>query len=172
MKEVLQIENRNVIKVRVSEIAYYLFWGVLFTAKGLGLDEGQRLFTFCLSFALLCFTAKICLTAHSVKEWIVMLSLLALGCAIWKNSGEKAAFWAVLTIIGLKDISLERLMKICLGIWSVAFMFSVITGVLHIRDGVVVVHEKLGLGPLVRWSLGYTHPNVLHVSYFIVALCV
>ena len=162
-------------KVTAKELAYDLFFGILFAAKGVGLTEGDGLFSVCLLAALFCLAVKLCLTAHSFREWTVMFLLVLLGLCICKSSGERAACWAMLVIIGMKDVSVKRLMKLCLGIWSAAFAATAAAGILHIRDGVVVVHEKLGLGPLVRWSLGYTHPNVLHVSYFILAallLCV
>lgn len=163
------IEKENRKSFTVEELLYYLFFGCLFTAKGIGLDEGQKLFTFCIFLALLCLAGKLCVTKYSLKEWLVMAALTGLGCLIWSSSGEKAALWAFLVIIGMKHIPVKRLLSVCLGVWSVTFALSVALGILHIRDGVVVVHEKLGLGPVIRWSLGYTHPNVLHVSYFILA---
>ena len=27
------------------------------------------------------------------------------------------------------------------------------------------VHAKMGLGHIFRWSLGFTHPNILHITY-------
>lgn len=98
-----------------------------------------------------------------------MAALVLTGLLIRRSSGEEAALWAMLIIIGMKNIPLKRLMLVCAGIWSVTFAFSITAGIMRIRDGVVVVHEKMGLGPIIRWSLGYTHPNVFHVSYFILA---
>ena len=152
-----------------AELFYFISFGVMFAAKGVGLDEGQKLFTLCTLASLVCLAGKLCLTRHSLKEWLVMALLAGLGLLIWKNSGENAAFAAMLVIIGMKRISIRRLFSVCLGIWSLTFALSLTLGILHIREGVVVVHQKLGLGPIIRWSLGYTHPNVLHVSYFILA---
>lgn len=162
-------EKTGKVKISRTELFYYLFFGILFAAKGVGMTEGEKLFTLCMLAAAACLAVKLCLTAHTIKEWIVMAALVLLGVLIYLSSGEKAAVFAVLVIIGMKNIPVKRLFSVCLGIWSVTFSFSVIMGLLHIRDGVVVVHEKLGLGPIIRWSLGYTHPNVLHVSYFILA---
>lgn len=153
--------------VRVEEIFYFLFFGMMFAAKGVGLDSGQRLFALCIAGSLCCLLAKLCLTRYTLKEWIVMSALVAVGFLIYRNSGKESALWAMLVIIGMKNIPLKRLMQVCAGIWSITFAFSIIAGILRIRDGVVVVHEKMGLGPIIRWSLGYTHPNVFHVSYFI-----
>lgn len=159
----------NKVKVEWTELLYYLFFGIMFAAKGIGLDSGNKLFGLCMILSLLCLAAKLCLTEHSVKEWLVMAALVILGTVIYKSSGEEAALWAMLVIIGMKNVPLKRLMAVCAGIWSAAFAISVTAGILHIRDGVVVVHEKMGLGPIIRWSMGYTHPNVFHVSYFILA---
>ena len=155
------------ISIGAGEFFYYCFWGILFAAKGMGLEYGQKLFWLCLFAALFCLAGKLLLTEHTVKEWLVICLLVLWGAVIYQNSGEQAALAAALVIVGMKGIPVRRLMKVSLGIWSVTFFLSFLLGCLHIRDGVVVVHEKLGLGPIIRWSLGYTHPNVLHVSYFI-----
>lgn len=157
------------MRIRLEEILYYLFFGILFAAKGVGLDYGEKAFFFCLAFALLCLALKLLMTEHTIKEWLVMLLLVMLGGVIYLHSGEHAAIMAALIIVGMKNIPIRRLLKVCLGIWSVTFALSCFLGYFHIRDGVVVVHEKMGLGPIIRWSLGYTHPNVLHISYFVLA---
>lgn len=162
-------ENRKYCSVSWEELLYYFFFGILFAAKGVGMESGQKLFTLCILTALVCLAGKLCITKHSVKEWLVMLALAGLGCLIWKSSGEEAALWAFLVIIGMKHVPVKRILTVCFGIWSVTFALSAALGILHVKDGVVVVHEKLGLGPIIRWSLGYTHPNVLHVSYFVLA---
>ena len=162
-------ESRPMLAVGWAELFYFVSFGVMFAAKGVGLDEGQKLFTLCAAVSLVCLAGKLCVTRHNFKEWLVMALLAGLGLMIWRSSGENAAFAAMLVIIGMKRISIRRLFTVCLGIRSLTFALSVTLGILHIRDGVVVVHQKLGLGPIIRWSLGYTHPNVLHVSYFILA---
>lgn len=163
------LKERKLYFCNIDEVFYYLFFGLMFAAKGVGLDSGNRLFGWCVVMSLCCLALKLCVSKHTLKEWIIMSVLVLTGILIYRSSGEEAALWAMLVIVGMKNISLKRLMSVCAAIWSVAFAFSITAGILHIRDGVVVVHEKLGLGPIIRWSLGYTHPNVFHVSYFILA---
>lgn len=155
------------VHIRLEEILYYFFFGILFAAKGVGLDYGEKAFFLCLGAALLCLALKLLMTEHTIKEWLVIILCVMLGGMIYLHSGEHAAIMAALIIVGMKNIPIRRLLKVCLGIWSITFALSCLLGYFHIRDGVVVVHEKLGLGPIIRWSLGYTHPNVLHISYFI-----
>ncbi len=163
------MEEKQKLTLGTEEILYYLFFGILFAAKGMGMDGGQRPFMVCMAVSLCCLAAKLCLTKHTMREWTVMAALVLLGLTIRKSSGEEAALWAVLVIIGMKNVPLKRLMHVLAAVYCITFACSVCAGILHIRDGVVVVHEKMGLGPVIRWSLGYTHPNVLHVSYFILA---
>ena len=160
----------NTVHFRMDELFYYLFIAILMGAKGVGLTEGQRLFTFCLLVAGVCWIVKMFLTGYTPKEWLLTCLLLALSFLIWRRTGEKAAAAAVMVIMGMKGIPLKKLMKICLSVWGITFVFSLSRGLLGIYDGVVVVHEKLGLGPIIRYSLGYTHPNVLHVTYFILVM--
>lgn len=154
-------------KVRLDEILFYMFFGILFAAKGVGMSWGENPFMLCMTAALICFVGKMLLTRYSFREWVVMLCLVGLGLVIWNRSGEQAALFAFLVIIGMKNVPVKRLMRVCFAVWSAAFFFSAIFGILHLHDGVVVVHQKLGLGPVIRWSWGLTHPNVLHVSYLI-----
>lgn len=158
------------INVRLDEVLYYLF--LLFTmgAKGIGLTDGQRLFGICIFLAYSCIGLKLLITEYSLKEWCINIALLLLTVLITKNSGEKAAIAAVLIIIGMKNIPVKRALRVALNIWGITFIFSAFRGVLGFSEGVVVVHEKLGLGPIIRYSLGYTHPNVLHVTYFVIVM--
>lgn len=165
-----QCEKEEKFHFRIDELFYYLFIVIVMGAKGIGLSEGQKLFTCCLLLAGLCWVVKMCLTGYSVKEWILTILLLGLGFVIWRRTGEKAAVAAFMVILGMKKVPLKRLMKVCLAVWGITFLFSLSRGLLGLYDGVVVVHEKLGLGPIIRYSLGYTHPNVLHVTYFIIML--
>lgn len=159
--------NMQYEKVRLDEILFYMFFGILFAAKGVGMSWGEKPFMLCMTAALICFAGKMLLTRYSFREWAVMLCLVGLGLVIWNRSGEQAALFAFLVIIGMKNVPVKRLMRVCFAVWSAAFFFSAILGILHLHDGVVVVHQKLGLGPVIRWSWGLTHPNVLHVSYLI-----
>ncbi len=163
-------EKEKSIHFQIDELFYYLFIVILMGAKGIGLTDGQKLFTLCLLLAGVCWVVKMCLTGYSLKEWILTILLMGLSLVIWKRTGEKAAAAAVMVIMGMKGIPLKRLMKVCLIVWGITFIFSLARGLLGIYDGVVVVHEKLGLGPIIRYSLGYTHPNVLHVTYFMLMM--
>ncbi len=161
------LKNREKVSFRVEEIFYYLFFAILLFAKGIGLYDGMKEFTVCLLAAFLCFAVKICLTEHTLGELLQMAVLLGMGLLSWRSSGEKAAFIYIAVIVGMKHVPVKRVFKVGAVIWTIAFFGTTILALTRQIPDLALVHSKLGLGHIIRWSLGYTHPNVLHISYVI-----
>lgn len=159
------IENKAKLEISAGELLYWGFWGVMLFAKGIGLYEGMKLYNFCLIGAFLCVIAKILFTKHSGKDYVWMGLLALLSGIVYIHSGDKSALIYTMMIIGLKNVPLRRLFKIGAVIWGTCFLFMTVLGVFGVVTGPILVHERFGLGPVIRWSLGYTHPNVLHISY-------
>ena len=159
------------MKVSVSELCYYLFFSILFLAKALGLYDGQPIFKICLVLAALFVFAKIILTDYDIREFVVITALALLGVIIYRNSGEKSALIFLVMMIGFKHISLERIMKTGLIVWGLGFGTMILKSMTGIGDEIVMAHHKFGMD-ILRRGLGYTHPNVLHVSYAILVILV
>lgn len=159
-------------QITLKEIFYYVFFGLLFTAKGIGLYDGQKIFKVILLCACFFWVGKMMLASYSIKEILVIGVLLVLGAFSYYFSGDKAALISVMTVVGMKDIPVKRLFKIGLIIWGIAFWGTITAALLGIKSSALFVHNKEGLGFVIRSSLGMTHPNVLHISYMVfVALC-
>lgn len=90
---------------------------------------------------------------------------LYLGCFLIISAVIRLTLIAVMTIVGMKDIPVTRLFKIGLLIWSVAFLGTVTTALLGIKDSVMFVHNKSGLGFVIRSSLGMTHQCLAYFLY-------
>ena len=161
------MRKQRKVSFRAEEIFYYLFFAILLFAKGIGLYDGMKEFTICLLAAFLCFAVKICLTEHTLGELLQMAVLLGMGFLSWRNSGEKAAFIYIAVIVGMKHVPVKRVFKVGAVIWTIAFFGTTILALTRQIPDLALVHSKLGLGHIIRWSLGYTHPNVLHISYVI-----
>ena len=52
-------------------------------------------------------------------------------------------------------------------IWTGCFAGMLALSLTGVIEPLMLVHNKMGLGYVIRNSLGYTHPNVLHISYVI-----
>lgn len=160
-------DSGKAVTFKAEEIFYYLFFAIMLFAKGIGLYEGMKAFTLCIIAAFICFTVKVCLTEHTVGELVQMLVLMVFGLLAYRNSGEMAAFIYVLVVVGMKHIPVKRVFKVGAAVWTAAFFSTTILALLKQIPDLALVHSKLGLGHIIRWSLGYPHPNVLHISYVI-----
>lgn len=162
---------RQKVEITIGEICYYIFFSILFFAKAVGLYDGQICFKVCLVIALLFVMAKMVLTPYSVRELAISAALILLGMIVYRNSGEKSALVFLLMMIGFKGISWKRLVKIEAVVWGVGFLGLIAATVFGVHSDMILVHHKLGMD-IIRRGLGYSHPNVLHVSYAIFAVLI
>lgn len=154
---------------RLAEIFYYLYWMIMLFAKGIGLYEGMPQYNICILLAMFFLGCKLILTRYQLSELIWMALAIIFGAWIYLNAKDQSAFILAATMIGLKEVPLHRVFKIGLFEWGVCFVYMIAKTLLFGETGPILAHEKLGLGPILRWSLGYTHPNVLHITYVVLA---
>lgn len=169
--------NRTMIKtasvssmaVTWAEACYLAFFILLSVTKGLGLYEGQKLFELLVLPALLFGFVKLVITPYTRKQWVMVTALFLLTCIVYYNSHERGVLFLAFTVLGMKKISVKKIFHIGLWVWSVCAVFLSIFSFFCIEHTVYRVHAKLGLGHIFRWSLGFSHPNILHITYL--ALC-
>ena len=154
-------------KMSMEEILYYLMFSLLLSLKGIGLDEGSILFRVGLVCGILLFFVKILIGKYSIRELILIALGLLWGVFIFFNMGSFGILVYALMALGMKNISVSKVMKIGTVVWSTCMALTITAAIFMDRPGVRVVHEKLGLGPILRESLGYGHPNVLHITYIL-----
>lgn len=155
------------ITMSMGEILYYLFLALILFSKGIGLDEGELLFRVCLVTGMAFLAGKFLLDDYSVKEILVIVLLGIFSIRAFFVTGSLGLFIYVLIITGSKNIPLKRIFQIGTIIWSLCMLLSFTLAIFGDRKGVMLVHEKFGIGPILRESLGYTHPNVLHITYVV-----
>ena len=153
--------------ISLQELFYCLFFGLLLLAKGIGLYDGQGPFKVFLVAALLCWGIKMALTRWTLREMILVGLGVFLGAVCWRSSGEKAVLVSVLVVAGMKEVSVKRVMKTGLVVWTVCFFAMITLSLAEVTEPLRLIHNKSGIGYVIRNSLGYTHPNVLHISYVI-----
>ncbi len=153
--------------VRLSEICFYVFFVSLLFAKGIGLYDGQTGFKVFFIIALIGWAGKMLLTRYYLWEMLLYAVLVVLGGAIYLTAREKGAFIVILLLCGLKNMDLKKIFQVGLAAWVLSFGILFLLTSLHIIDSAFKVHDRLGMGRIIRWSLGYAHPNVLHISYLV-----
>lgn len=163
------MEKNTGICIGVNEILYGVFFCLLFFAKGFGLYDGQPAFKLILVAAVLCLAAKCMTESYSVRE-IVIMGLILLICAVtYVTSGDKGLLLYAMMLAGMKNVNREYLLRAALVTWSVSFVLLWLVSMTHMGNTAYRVAGKLGMDHIFRWSMGYAHPNVLHISYLILA---
>lgn len=168
-REVGRIMRGNSIEITFAEACYFGFFILLSVAKGLGLYEGQKLFTLFVIPAFLLAVIKILVTPYTKAQWAMLLLLLFLAALVLFRSKEIGILFVAFTVLGMKDISVEKVFRVGLWVWSLCAVFLCVFSFFRLEHTIYRVHSKLGLGHIFRWSLGFTHPNILHITYL--ALC-
>lgn len=168
MESIIRRENpENSITIRLSEFLYLLFLGLMLFAKGIGLYDGQSTYKVFLVLAFLCIALKMCITEYSVKEWTLILLLLALSAVVYRVSGEKGVLICMVTVTAMKNVSVKRAFGVGLVVWTIAMGGRFLTSLICIGSVQTAVQTKNISGAVLRYFMGYSHPNVLHISYLI-----
>lgn len=170
MKEkIWAIGKENSLEVTWEEAYYFGFFILLSIAKGLGLYEGQKLFVLLVVPALVLGFAKLMVSSYTKLQAAAVLFILALMTVVYCNSRELGIVFLVLTVLGMKNIPVKKVFHAGLWVWSVCAVFLSVFSFFRLEHTIYRVHSKMGLGHIFRWSLGFTHPNILHITYL--ALC-
>lgn len=161
--------KENSTELTLTEACYFGFFILLSVTKGLGLYEGQKLFELLVFPALLLGLVKILVTPYTKRQWVVQVLLLLLTAVVFYHSRERGILFLAFTVLGMKHISVRKVFHVGLWVWSVCAVVLGIFSFFRLEHTVYRVHAKLGLGHIFRWSLGFSHPNILHITYL--ALC-
>lgn len=157
------------ISISVQELFFFAFFILLSITKGLGFYEGQKLFELLTIPALLCGLIKIIITPYTKRQWIMQAVLLILTAVTYYCSRERGILFLAFLVLGMKNISVKRVFHVGLWVWSVCAVMLSAFSFFRLEHTIYRVHNKMGLGHIFRWSLGFTHPNILHITYL--ALC-
>ena len=161
------MKKKQELSISLSELLYLCFVCIMLFVKGIGLYDGQLLYKLFFAGSIGLLFVKMLITKHSIKEWIVIVLIGLLTIIVYLNSREKGVLICSLTVLSMKDVSVEKVMKTGLWTWGVTMGGNVLYHLLNLSASGYKVHEKLGLGHIFRWDLGFSHPNVLHISYLV-----
>lgn len=151
--------------VTIQEACYYGFFILLSVAKGLGFYEGQKMFYLLVLPALTLGFLKILLTPYTKRQAVMQILLLALVAVVYYESRQIAIFFVAFTVLGMKGMSLKKVFHLAVWLWTVCAVLLSVFSFFRLEHTVYRVHAKLKMGHVFRWSLGFTHPNILHITY-------
>ena len=156
--------------IYLSEFMYLCFFGIMFFAKGIGLYDGQFIYKLVLLAAFGCLGVKMLITKHSYWEWGIILGLLAFSGIVYLQSGEKGILICTAMVVGMKNVSVEKVFKSGLVLWCISSGGCFLYSLLNMDAVRMAVQCKFGQIYVPRYFMGFPHPNILHISYFILVL--
>lgn len=152
-------------KMPIQEAFFYGFFFLLSVTKGFGFYEWQKPFILLVIPALILGFLKVLFTPYTKKQAVVVFLLLLLTAVVFLRSHQIAVFFVAFTVLGMKGMSLKKILHLAAWVWTVCAILLSCVCFFCLEHTVYRVHTKLGLGPIFRWSLGFTHPNILHITY-------
>lgn len=155
-------------KIYIQKLLFYIFWSALLLTKGLGFSEGEKVFYISFSVAIVAVAGKIIATKYSIQQFALYISLILIGILSTVISKELGTVINILIVVGCCQVPIKELEKLSLTLWEAVFAIQAILVGTGIRSQIFKIHRKFGKY-IVRWSLGFTHPNVFHISYFILS---
>lgn len=167
MKKKINVLTIDGLNINFEEIFFYLFFSIMLVTKGIGLIEGHILYTLGILAGAGCFVIKILLTRYSLMEYFISALLGIFSMIAFLNTREKGILFTFMLLLAMKNMSVKKVFQLGLFIWSITFWGLILIHLLGISNDLILAHEKLGLGHILRYSLGFPHPNVLQISYVI-----
>ncbi len=153
------------MKMKIEEAFFWGFFVLLSLAKGLGFYEGQKLFVLLVVPGLLCGLLKILVTPYTGRQLIMVIALLSMIALVYCRSRSLGILFVGFLVLAMKGMQVKKVMQAGLWIWAVCAVFLSIFSFFRLEHTIYRVHAKMGLGHIFRWSLGFTHPNILHITY-------
>ena len=158
--------------IQLSEIIYLAYFTVMFGARAIGLYEGMLPYNIMLVIGMLLFLLKIAMTRHTFAEYLLMGTLLFISLIVYYNTGEKGLLLYFTMMLGMKNVSLKRVMKWAAAILSISFTVLVFLSVFGWKQDITYLNDRAGFGQVLRRSLGYPYPNTLFTTYIILMVLI
>lgn len=158
--------------IQLSELIYLAYFAVMFGARAIGLYEGMLPYNMMLVAGMLLFLLKIAMTRHTFGEYLLIGVLLFISLIVYYNTGEKGLLLYFTMMLGMKNVSLKRVMKWAAAILSISFTVLVFLSVFGLKQDITYLHDRAGFGQVLRHSLGYPYPNTLFTTYIVLMVLI
>ena len=145
---------------------FYIFILVNTFFKGIGLDNNSKIYLIGLIIGAIALGEKLLNDKYTKKELFFIVSSLLVGIVTFLTTKTPTLLLTCLCLSGMKNVETDDVLKKMYYVRTVTF-FAVIT--LSLLG--IIENEKISMwrngGVSERYSLGFGHPNTLHLTFFI-----
>ena len=157
--------------ISLAELLYMCYFTIMLGAKAIGLYEGQTAYNVCLVIGAIFFACKILTTKHNAIELLTIIALLALGIAVYAQSGEKSLLIYFTMMLGMKCVSISRVFKVGGSIWMTSFVLLYVLSVVGVIPEFSYALNRRGWPVILRHS--FTPILFMHlISYWLHLSCI
>lgn len=149
-----------------KEDLFWIFLGLNVFAKGIGLGNSSRLYLLLIIIGALALLLKILFTKYNKKEFLFIIICGLIGISSFVITKKPTLLLTCMCLIGLKDIKLDQTYNFMYKIRLITFIGLISLALLGIIDNTSLQMWRNG-NMDIRYSLGFGHPNTLHLSLFI-----
>lgn len=142
----------------------FLYLNVL--CKGIGLDNNNNIYFLLLILGGIFLFFKLVTDKFKKTELVKIVLFLLIGLFSFIATKKATLLITCICIAGMKNIEIDKIFKGMLNIRFVTFIIMVILALCNIIDNKTISMWRNG-GLDVRYSLGFGHPNSLHLAFFI-----
>ena len=155
---------------KIGTYLYITYFCLMVAARAAGMYEGQMFYNAILVIGMALFVFKIIVTRYTVPEYVIIAFLMAVSVIVYLHTGEKGLIVCFATMLGMKGIDKIRVLKAGTLIAGLCIFFKIFTGVFGLTKDVFYPQVRPGLGMMFRHSLGYVHPNTLHMNVLMLGM--
>lgn len=150
-----------------NNIFYITFFSILSFGKGLGLDFNDKMFLLLGVIASIFLVFQVVLYKYTWVDIFKILFWIGFSIIILANAGKTTVFISIITIILAKNINYNKLMKCIFITRLISFVIVVTLSIIGIIDNDVYTKiDEKGI-EILRYSLGFSHPNITFLNFFI-----
>lgn len=149
-----------------SNTLFLIFLYLNVFCKGIGLGNDDKIYLVLMLLGFCVLFIKIIIDKYTKKELFALVIILAIGGCTFLVTKKPTLLLSCICISGMKNVDLKKVFISMLKIRFITFILVISLALLGIVENTSITMWRNGQLDI-RYSLGFGHPNTLHLSLFI-----
>lgn len=166
-----QEQDKSSFYYGIGNLLFYTGISSLVFTKFLGLNFSDNLYKLATLFSLFCFFIKFIDTKYNRKELVKIIIIGFVAIAFFAISHRPALPMTLLILICSKAINKKVFINIFFYSSLIAFILILCLCLFRFIPNIEITMDRLsatGISQITRYSLGYYHPNITYIYFFII----
>lgn len=162
---------KKVLRINPNKFLFYIFISLITFGKGIGMGNEDIYLNLFVLIGTCLIIFKLFNEKYFMDELIKCIFLFVIGGISYLISGRAAFLLSIITIIGMKGIEIKKIFALILKIRLFTFtLIILLSSIGVIENNVMRMYRQDKF--VTRNALGYLHPNILHVQFFLISVLI